>query len=285
MTMYAKYMFRFNPEEVPFISFSKQGDRNALLRDAKSGDVVVFVGTRGEETAKEDQRRVLGAAEIGQKSVRIDEVVDLSNAPETDFENGEFRWLEAIPMLRAWRFDPRPLASEVFENHRLPPQAQARAVLLSETDELTIRHKLNWVEVELPQTQEIGRQQRLSDALRAQQTKPGPVISPGTHTVTIAEDQKSWTYAVRFGASQIWKIGRTNDLDRRLQDLNAHVPIEYLNEQWALRWHQEWPSAERAQEMEQRVLAFLKDKRTYGERVNCSEDDLLRAWVDAIAGT
>lgn len=128
------------------------------------------------------------------------------------------------------------------------------------------------------------RQQGLSDALVARPTKPGPVASPGTHTVIVSEKEKTWTYAARFGASPTWKIGQTSDLEERLRDLNAHVPVEYLEEQWSIAWRQEWPSAERAKEMEQRVLTILDDKRTQGERVRCSEKELKKAWVEATLG-
>ena len=261
MTMYAKWFYGFPPERHPIITFSQKGDRDALLRDARAGEVIVFVATKGENTTDENKGRVLGAAEIGTKAVRIEEVVDTpsdtSSLDPAYFKDGKFRWPEAIPMLRAWRFDPSPLAREVFENGNLPSLARTRAVALSDADEHAIR-SLNWVEVELPQTEERGRQQRLADAFSAQPTKPGPIASPGTHTVTVSQNDKAWTYAARFGASPIWKIGYASNLENRLQDLNTHVPVEHLEEEWSIGWCQEWPSAERAKEMEQRVLTILR---------------------------
>ena len=186
-------------------------------------------------------------------------------------------------MLRAWRFDPAPLANEVFENKNLPHNAQTQAVELLERDEATIR-ELNWVEVELPQTAERERQQRIADALNPEPTKPGPVAAPGTHEVTVTDKDEVWTYAARFGSSSTWKIGQTSNLDKRLGELNAHVPVEYLAEQWWIGRHHKWTSVERAQEMEQRVLQILDDKRTVGERVQCGEKQLDDAWIEAIAG-
>ena len=284
MTMYAKWFYEFSPEQHPVITFSNKGNRDALLGNAKAGEVIVFVATKGENTSDEDKGRVLGAAEIGRKAVRTEEVVDIFDSPPVYFVGDKFRWSEAIPMLRAWRFDPRPLANEVFENGNLPPHAQTQAVPLSDTDEDSIR-SLNWVPVDLPQTEERQKQKRLSDAFSVHPTKPGPVVSPGTHGVTVLERDKAWTYAARFGDTPMWKIGQTNDLENRVQDLNTHVPVEYLQKQWRLSWRQEWPSAERALEMEQRVLELLADKRTQGERVKCNEDDLKKAWIKAIFET
>ena len=283
MTMYAKWFYGFPPEQLSIITFSEKGGRDALLRKARAGEVIVFVATKGENTTDENKGRVLGAAEIGTKAVRTEEVVDTSSSPATYFKDGKFRWPEAIPMLRAWRFDPSPLASEVFENGNLPHNAQTQAVALSDADERAIR-SLNWVEVELLQTEERQRQQRLSDAFSTQPTKPGPIASPGTHTVTVSQKDQAWTYAARFGTSPIWKIGYASNLENRLQDLNTHVPVEHLEEEWSIGWCHEWPSAERAKEMEQRVLIILNDKRTQGERCRCNEKELEEAWVEAISG-
>ena len=272
----------FSPERMPIITFSQKGSRDTLLRNAKAGEVIVFVATKGKNTADKDKGRVLGVAEIGRKSVRTEEVVDTSGEPEAHSKDSKFRWPEAIPMLRAWRFDPPPLANEVFEDGNLPHHAQTQAVALSDADEQAVR-SLNWVEVELPQTEERQRQQQRSNALSAHPTKPGPVVSPGTRTITVSDKDKAWTYVARFGASSIWKVGRTNDLKGRIQELNAHVPVEYLKKEWQIAWRHEWRSTEGAQEMEQRVLTILADKRTQGERLRCSEKELEEAWVRAIA--
>ena len=149
MTMYAKWFYSFNPEEVPFITFSRKGDRNALLNKARAGDVIVFVATKKKPTSNEDQGRILGVAEIGDEAVRTEEVVDVSNSPRENFKNGKFRWPEAVPMLKAWRISPAPLANDILENKNLPLEARTRAVLLSEADQKAIE-KLNWIEVDLP---------------------------------------------------------------------------------------------------------------------------------------
>ena len=207
MTMYATWFYGFSPERSPVITFSKKGSRDALLRDARAGEVIVFVATKGENTTDENKGRVLGVAEIGTKAVRTEEVVDISSLQPMYFKDGKFRWPEAIPMLRAWRFDPAPLASEVLENGKLPPPARAGAVALSDADEHAI-WSLNWVEVKLPQTEERRRQQRLADAFPAQPTKPGPIGSPGTHTVTVLEKGKAWTPPDDFDSPATFALQR-----------------------------------------------------------------------------
>jgi hypothetical protein len=90
------------------------------------------------------------------------------------------------------------------------------------------------------------------------------------------------TYVMRFGATSIWKIGFASNLTARLAELNRHIPVEVLNCCWSLVREQRWPDPKLAYEMEQRVLAELRDSRTTGERVRCSEKDLNAAWERAI---
>jgi hypothetical protein len=280
MMMYAKWFFGFNPEHLPIITFSQAGNRDALLRAAQPGEVIVFVGTRGKETAEQYRGMVIGAAEIGNKSVKTADVADLSSAPADHFEKGLYRWPEAIPMLRAWRFDPPRPAREILVDG-LDPGAQVRAVPLSPQDEAAVR-ALNWVDVELPETEERQRQRQLDRALAARQSRPGPVVEAGSHTVQRTAPDRAWTYAMRFGKSSIWKIGRTSDLDSRLMEVNAHVPVELLDQQWVSARTHEWMTSAEAQAMEQRVLRRLTQNRTQGERVRCSEEELDRAWIDAL---
>ena len=284
MTMFAKWFYGFSPERIPIITFSHKGSRDSLLRNSEPRDLIAFVATKGDEAAEEDRGRVLGAAEIGGKEVRTEEVVDTSTFPARDFIDSKIRWPKAIPMLRAWRFDPPPLANEVFRAGNLPPHAQVHAVRLSDVDEAAIR-SLNWKEVELAPTKERQRQRRLSDAFSGQPTRPGPVVRPGTYTSTVSEKEEEWTYAARFGTSPIWKIGHTSDLDQRMRDIDAHIPVEYLEERWSIGWRQKWPTTDRAREMEQRLLTILVHRRTQGEMVKCGEDEIRRAWIEAIAGT
>jgi hypothetical protein len=278
--MYAKYFWGFSPEWHPIITFSLAGNRDLLHRQRKPGDIIVYVGTEGEDTLQPYRGMVIGAAEIGNKSVKSEEVVDLSSAPPNHFKNEQYKWPEAIPMLRAWYFDPPVPRNEIFPKG-LRSEAQVRAVPLSPEEEAAVR-ALRWVEVPLPETQERLRQRNLNDAFSPGPSRPGPVPIPGRHIVTRHAAERAWTYAARFGRSDIWKIGRTTDLSVRIAELNEHVPTELLNQQWVLEFDHEWPSLRGAQDMEQRVLSHLATKRASGERVRCSESELISARASAI---
>jgi len=112
----------------------------------------------------------------------------------------------------------------------------------------------------------------------------GPSPSTWSGTVSRDVDAAAITYALRFGKRDIWKIGYAQDLSDRLDEVNKHVPDEVLGEQWSVTtWQQRWPTQTEAYEMEQRVLGLLVARRTVGERVCCTEDELRAAWVAALS--
>jgi hypothetical protein len=95
-------------------------------------------------------------------------------------------------------------------------------------------------------------------------------------------DAIAMTYAFRFGERDVWKIGYAQNLSDHLNDVNKHVPREVLGERWSITTlQQRWPTQTEAYEVEQRLLGLLAARRTVGERVCCTEDELQAAWVSA----
>ena len=119
---------------------------------------------------------------------------------------------------------------------------------------------------------------RLSKTQRVEGPTTGP--RPGSHTGTFTRnaDETSATYVLRFGRSDIWKIGHAKSLDGRLAAVNRHIPHEHLNERWSLFTAFAWPSEIRAYEMEQGLFRELSDYRTIGERVRFTRSILVQAW-------
>ena len=88
---------------------------------------------------------------------------------------------------------------------------------------------------------------------------------------------------MRFGDSNVWKIGMAADVETRLGDLNLHIPDELLGRLWEVHLRYYSPVAATAYQLEQDILNRLNSSRTRQERVQCSEHDLIIAWRDAIA--
>ena len=91
-------------------------------------------------------------------------------------------------------------------------------------------------------------------------------------------EQRAFTYCLQFGKRELWKIGHTGDLKKRLGEVNTHVPSEVLGERWQIVLTHPWDSSIDAHAMEQRVLKVLDRFRTEGERVLCSRKELDRGW-------
>ncbi len=112
----------------------------------------------------------------------------------------------------------------------------------------------------------------------------GPVP---TNFLTLVEYERDlsgpcFTYAMRFGERDVWKIGLTKDLDRRLKDANSFVPYEVLKEKWDIVYEQKHASGKKAHAMEQAILRDAEAKyKVHGERVQCTEREVKQLWTAA----
>lgn len=275
--VFAKRFWGFDPSHWPIISFRLDGNRDALIRASRPGDVIVFIGTETEETDPPDRGRLLGLAEIGRTETEAADVLDLSTLKPSAFdEAGQIRWPKALPMLRAWRFVDRPRVTDVLQA-QLSYGATVRAVLLDPVDAAAVL-ALPREEVPVADAPAIVRQRKLNEALGfvGATTGPRPTSWAGA-TGRDAEDA-SFTYAFQFGRRDLWKIGHAKDVGARLAEVNKHVPEEVLGEAWRLVLQHRWPSEGAAYDMEQRVLTALRTVSSVGERISCSKRQLESTW-------
>jgi len=111
---------------------------------------------------------------------------------------------------------------------------------------------------------------------------PGPVPRAWTAIVERKLGVPACTYVMRFGDSDVWKIGFATNMRIRLACINAHVPVELIGLSWRTFLQQRWDSEQLAYNMEQRVLKLLSKHRTHGERVRCTPDAVAGAWQTAL---
>jgi hypothetical protein len=113
---------------------------------------------------------------------------------------------------------------------------------------------------------------------RASVPTTGPRPVSWTGQVTRDAAGAAWTYVMKFGDTDVWKIGHARDVEARLALINVHVPVEILEQQWLPFLRYAWPDSGCAYAMEQELFRMLKRRRTSGERVRCPESELLEAW-------
>jgi hypothetical protein len=281
MKIFITRVWGFDPAKWPVITFGLEGNRDNLIRDSSPGDLIVFVGTLKKPTPEERRGRILGLAEIGRRAVETLDVIDPGIRNPGDFDaNGNFKWPKAILMVRAWRFDPQPMLLDVL-TEQLPYHATSQAVLLSPEDTTAIL-ALTASEVELPVTDALQKARLLDQALSQGKPTTGPMPTSWSGSTGRSVDRHAFTYAFRFGTSEVWKIGHTVDVGERLKQVNQHVPMEVVGQQWRAVIQHTWNSEVDAHGMEQRVFQALLPYRTSGERVKCKEQVLMSAWILAI---
>jgi hypothetical protein len=279
--IFATRVWGFDPANWPVITFGLEGNRDKLLNEASPGDRIVFVGTQGEPTLDSMRGKLLGMAEIGRLAVDTLSVIDPNIRGPQDFdERGQFRWPKAILMVRAWRFEPQPKLLEVLAA-QLPYNATPQVVLLSPEDTSSIMQK-HAIELELPTTEALTKARLLDAALSSNRPTTGPTPTSWTASASRDVNRRSFTYAMRFGKSDIWKIGHAINVKERQKQINWHIPTEVVPHTWQVIWTQAWATEVDAHSMEQRLLKALLAKRTEAERVRCSEAEIWEAWKAAI---
>lgn len=107
----------------------------------------------------------------------------------------------------------------------------------------------------------------------------GPKPTDWAGMVSRSVGGSAYTYAFRFGSSEVWKIGWTENIDERLSSVNKHVPMEVTQAAWEPTLAHPHPSKADAYAMEQRLLELLNKHRTNGERVRCTEAQIKEAWA------
>lgn len=281
MKIFITRVWGFDPSTWPVITFGLEGNRDNLLRDSAPGDRIVFVGTLREPTAESLRGRILGMAEIGRRAVNTLDVISPEARTADDFDaNGSFKWPKAILMVKAWRFEPQPMLLDVLAE-QLPYHATSQAVLLSPEDAASIM-ALTAVEVLLPETDVLQKARLLDQALSQGKPTTGPTPNSWTGSTGRDVDRRAFTYAFRFGNTEVWKIGHAVDVSERLKQVNQHIPTEIISQQWRPVMQHAWNSEVDAHGMEQRVFKALAEHRTAGERVRCHERVLMSAWMLAI---
>jgi hypothetical protein len=278
MRIFAKRFYGFDPVTRPVVAFGKTGNRDALIAASSPGDLIVFVGTQGEPTPESERGRLLGIAEFARVAVDARDLIDPATLRPYDLEaNGSLAWPKGLPILRAWRFaEPRLKLLDVLRE-QLTFEATVRAVELGEADARAVL-ALPREDAVVPSHPVIERLTRLNEALGHGRPTTGPTPTEWQGIVSRGIGTEAWTYAMRFGRRNVWKIGHAQDTTVRQAELNLHVPHEELGERWELRLRQRWPDSVQAHAMEQRVFRSAAAYRTVGERLRCTEAQLQAAW-------
>ncbi|MBF0678424.1 MAG: hypothetical protein IR164_05720 [Devosia sp.] len=279
MRLFGTRVWGFGFTRRPLATFGAKGHVDSLLRKAQRGDRLVFVGTQTDRTDPSNRGRILGMGEFGFESLSTLDLVDRTDLDPRDFDaNGQFKFPYAVPMIRAWAFDPAPRLMDTIKE-QMSMAATSGFEEIDDPEDVAAILALKAVSVDLPTLPALERMRRLNDALRPT-TGPRPGEG-GTFEVTRITSGDHWTYGLRYGKRDVWKIGYSVDVNGRVESINQHIPIELGIEAWTPVYRQKMQSAGAAYRMEQRVLELLAAKRSGFERVRCTQSELQTAWQQA----
>ena len=108
----------------------------------------------------------------------------------------------------------------------------------------------------------------------------GPAPREQGYTVSPKLDGvgNSHVYVARFSQSNIFKIGYSANPSERLSNFNEHIPSSEMPELgvWKIFFVSEQKAHKEAYRLEQQILLSLSNSRTVGERVQVSEERMLK---------
>jgi hypothetical protein len=278
--VFASRFWGFSPATHPVVTFGKSGHLKRLLKLSAPSDYVLFVGTQAEPTLDQERGRILGLSQFGRVEVDPLDLIDPAATNPHEFVRGKYKWPKGLPILRAWKFDDRPKLVDTI-GRQLSMYATVGVIELTEEEKASV-FALAMSPVEVRRSEAFDRIQTIADDLARRGPTLGLVASSWSGEVTRDVGGQAFTYAARFGNRDIWKIGWAKDVMARCADLNKHVPVEALNESWRMPYSHKWASGEAANRMEQRVLENLDSFRSEGERVVCTEKQLVHAWTSTL---
>ena len=119
------------------LQFSLGGFRDRARGLLRPGDLVVIVGTFGENTPEDERGKILGLMEPSTVVVSSLDYFDLSAVRAVDLdEHGNYRWPFGLEPVAAWRFaEPRTALADVSSRQFHIDLAQGIVPLLPQEEE------------------------------------------------------------------------------------------------------------------------------------------------------
>lgn len=284
----------FNPPTHPVLGISQYGARRTFLQQSNEDDWVLIAGTASEPTIIEERGRLLGMVRLGRNEVSTESVLNFLGTPISIKDRhkitGEYLWPYALPMLEAYRFVDKPLISSVFGSG-LSGFAWVKNVRSISHADCTLQEAIDIIEglrrepVDIAEIPEFTRQLYQQRMLAAGRTGPGPSTTRAASSIT---EGSPVTYCLKLAGTKrfdAFKIGYTNNLDRRHRELNQGLISELTGFSWEQYMAQPQESGIAAFICEQLVHEALARYRVKGQQeiYKVAERELMSVWNGVMA--
>lgn len=265
------------------LQFSTSGWRDNALRQLKSGDRVVVVGTTGTQTPDDMKGRLLGVMEPSREPVMsLDFAV---RARPGDFVAGEYKWPVGLMNLRAWSLPERPELSKISDRRFSMDSAQG-IVPLTE-GEVTTVEGLRWQEEDLLQPTAQAQARMIRKHGAAKRTAPPPTTT--RRGVMHMRRAPAYTYAMRVAGARrcAFKIGWAFDYKQRARQFNHSSMPDLGGLEYKPFLSHRWDAARCAYAMEQALLDQFSNRRNAANNEivqDVTDSELQAAWIACIGG-
>lgn len=237
--VWLRAFYGFDPEESGYIGFTNSGDHRVMMEQMRDGDLVLIYGAVEDLTDQDLRAQALGFLEIS-LAICTDRERMSDDAYADKVQRGfQERWTHGIKVRRAWRIrnrvSIRTIAPDAYD-HKNRFTRTTRAILLTPDErERALSHPVR-------QTNVFGEPPILDENLPAGPMeallRPSRGVPPGFGERTSAyEDGENQLYLMLFNARAdlllgksirpdhaLAKVGRSNDPNRRLRELNFGFP-------------------------------------------------------------
>jgi T5orf172 domain len=275
--IWLRSFYGFGPEEDGYIGWTEEGPRDRMLGLIDDGDLFMIYGASSAETDKSHRNRVLGFLQVEARAIRDVDKASVAGMQRKRAKGWQDKWTYAIPVVRAWRTDEQILLERIAPDTYRPEAGQAIAVwnppLLQKEIDLALKVRVTEVNVfgEPPLSEASLTRNSLGQAFQPSRAFPGGF---GERTATY-EDGPTRVYLARFEGdgfalrgqpkpqfdkSVLLKIGVSNDVNRRLSELNVGFPPAALGK-WSMQLKSEPYEGRKAAEVAEQAFKDEANKQ------------------------
>lgn len=294
--IWLRAFYGFNPEDAGYLGFTHERQRESILEDMRDGDLVLIYGAVDDLTESSLKRQALGFLEVtGERCTDRERSAQSAINWKTDHGFID-RWTFGVKVRHAWRVNNRvhikTIAPEAYRNkHRF--ERTTRALLLTHGErERALSHPVRQVNVHgEPTIPEADLAHGIMSAL----LKPAQGIPPslGVRAATYHDgDNILYLMTLEGGAEVLLgrtgphigkalaKVGRSNNLKRRLGEINSGFP-ETAIFRWKAVAQQVFPDASTAHRYETELKELLHARFTSqgGEFFTADQHEINKEFV------
>ncbi|MBI2715009.1 MAG: hypothetical protein HYX37_11240 [Rhizobiales bacterium] len=277
MTVYMTKVWGFSVPCGP-LQFSTKGWRDGAREVLKPGDLVVLVGTKGDQTDLEFKGRALG---IMAPTTEVVSTLDFDlDKRAVDFDSeGNYRWPFGLINRQAWEFLEPPLFEEISSRQFGMDSASGIVPLLEEEARQIENFPKREVELLAP-IRTIARIEGEESARR----KAAPPPTTKRTGVMHFRRAPAYTYLMKIesASKSAFKVGWAFDYKMRERSFNLSSLPQLGGLRYRTSLYHLWSTARAAYKMEQTILKQFDTRRHQSNRevlYGVEHEVLQSAWI------